>query len=90
VLLVYTEIMNFTFAPHALEQLQRREIPTQVVLSVLEAPEQIMAAKGGRSAYQSKINMNDGEYLLRLIVEPDGTVVTVYLISKIDKYWSES
>jgi hypothetical protein len=60
------------------------------VLAVLDKPEQIVAAKGGRSAYQSRIDMSDGQYLLRLMVEPDGTVVTIYLTSKSEKYWSET
>jgi hypothetical protein len=82
--------MEFTFAPHALEQMQDRSIPLQVVLSVLDDPQQVVPAKNERNVYQSKVEMSDGEYLLRLIVEPDGTVVTLYLTSKIDKYWSES
>ena len=82
--------MDFTFTPHALEQMQKRSIPLQVVLTVLDEPEQIVPTKNERSAYQSKVQMSDGEYLLRLIVEPDGTVVTIYLTSKIEKYWSES
>ena len=82
--------MDFTFTPHALEQIQKRGIPLQTVLTVLNEPEQIVPAKNKRNAYQSKVEMSDGEYLLRLIVEPDGTVVTIYLTSKIEKYWSES
>jgi len=82
--------MDFTFTPHALEQIQKRGIPLQTVLTVLNEPEQIVPAKNERSAYQSKVEMSDGDYLLRLIVEPDGTVVTIYLTSKIEKYWSES
>lgn len=82
--------MDFTFTPHALEQIQKRGIPLQTVLTVLNEPEQIVPAKNERSTYQSKVEMSDGDYLLRLIVEPDGTVVTIYLTSKIEKYWSES
>ena len=81
--------MEPTFTPHALEQMQERGIPLQVVLGVLNDPEQIVPAKKERSAYQSKVEMSDGNYLLRLIVEPDGSVVTIYLTSKIEKYWSE-
>ena len=69
-LLIYTEAMEFSFTPHALERLQRRDILLQDVLMVLDQPEQIVAAKGGRSAYQSKVNIDENEYLLRLIVEP--------------------
>jgi hypothetical protein len=67
-----------------------RDISSDLVLEVLNDPQQIIPAKHERMAYQSKVTMSDGEYLLRLIVEPDGTVVTLYLTSKIEKYWSES
>jgi hypothetical protein len=82
--------MDYTFTPHALEQMQERNIPLQTVLTVLNEPEQIVPAKNDRSACQSKVTMSDGEYLLRLIVDADGMVVTIYLTSKIEKYWSES
>jgi hypothetical protein len=81
--------MDFTFTPHALEQMQKRSIPLQTVLTVLDTPEQTIPVEHDRSAYQSKVQMSDGEYLLQLIVEPDGTVVTIYLTSRIEKYWSE-
>ena len=70
--------MDFTFTPHALEEMQERSIPIQTVLMVLNRPEQIVAAKGGRSAYQSELSINNKPYLLRLIIEPDGTVITMY------------
>lgn len=69
--------------------MQKRGIPLQVVLTVLDKSEQTIPVENERSAYQSKVQMSDGGYLLRLIVEPDGTVITIYLTSKIEKYWSE-
>ena len=82
--------MDFTFAPHALKQMLERDIHSDLVLEVLNNPQQIVSAKHERMAYQSKVTMSDGEYLLRLIVAPDGTVVTLYLTSKVEKYWSKS
>jgi hypothetical protein len=69
--------MDFTFTPHALEELANRDIPVQLALAVLREPEQIVAAKGGRSAYQSRVTLNNKDYLLRLIVEPDGMVISL-------------
>jgi len=82
--------MEFTFTPHALEEMQERNIPLQVVLTVLNDPEQIVPEKKGRSGYQSEVIINNKPYLLRLIVEPDGTVITLYRTSKITKYGSKT
>lgn len=69
--------------------MQERSIPLQVVLTVLDAPEQIVPERKGRSVYQSEVIINDRSYLIRLIVEPDGKVVTLYRTSKIEKYGSK-
>jgi hypothetical protein len=58
---------------------------------VLERPEQVVPAAGGRLAYQSRITAIDGRMkLIRAIVEKANdelTVVTIYQTSKIAKYW---
>jgi hypothetical protein len=51
--------MEFTFTPHALEEMQARSIPLQVVLTVLNHPEQIIPEKKGRSGYQSEVIINN-------------------------------
>ncbi len=81
--------MEFRFSPHAVEEIQERDIPLQIVLFVLNDPGQILAEKKGRSAYQSKVEINGEFYVVRAVVEPDGTVVTVYKTSKLSRYWSE-
>jgi hypothetical protein len=82
--------MEFKFTPHALEELEKRFIPLQVALTVLNHPDQITGEKKDRSAYQSEVEINGKLYIVRAIVEPDGTVVTIYRTSKIQKYRSES
>ena len=82
--------MDFTFLPHAIEEMQEREIPLQVVLEVLHHPEEITPAKKGRSAYQSIVEINGKPYIVRVIVESTGEVVTIYRSSKVSKYRSES
>ena len=56
---------------------------------MLENPEQVVPAYGGRKAYQSRIEAGGKTYLLRAIVSPGEppTVVTVYRTSRIEKYW---
>jgi hypothetical protein len=78
--------MDFTFRPHAIKKMQEREIPLQVVLEVLNHPQEILPANEGRSAYQSVIDINGKPYIMRIIVEPSGEVVTIYQSSKVSKY----
>jgi len=86
----YNEMMDFTFLPHAIEEMQARQIPLQVVLEVLHHPQEIMTAQKGRLAYQSVVEINGKPYIVRVIVEPSGEVVTLYRSSKINKYQGES
>lgn len=83
--------MSFTITHHAASELQRRRIPSHVLDPVLERPEQIVAAHGGLLAYQSRVEVRGRTFLLRAIVDESAApkrVVTVYLTSKIAKYWS--
>ena len=81
--------MDFKFSPHAVEELEERAIPLQVVMIVLNHPDQITSEQKGRSAYQAEVEINGKAYIVRAIVEPDGTVVTVYRTSKVTKYRRE-
>jgi len=78
--------MEFKFTPHAIEEMQERGIPLQVIMAILNTPEQIIEEQKNRQAYQSDVNINGQPYIVRLIVEADGTVVTVYRTSKVKKY----
>lgn len=78
--------MAFTFTPHAIEKMQKRGIPIQVVMAVLNAPDQITTERNDRRAYQGEVSINGQPYMLRVIVEADGEVVTLYRTSKIEKY----
>lgn len=68
----------------------RRRIPLTAVESVLANPQQKVPEHGDLICYQSKIDINQKEYLVRVIVNERLTpakVVTVYRTSKIMKYW---
>ena len=68
----------------------RRSIPMTVVESVLAAPGQKMPEHGDIVCYQSKVEINQKTYLVRVMVNEmanPAKVVTVYRTSKISKYW---
>jgi hypothetical protein len=81
--------MAFTFTSHAIENMEERNIPLQVIMAVLNDPDQITPGKDGRKVYQSEVDINGKPYILRVIVEADETVVTIYRTSKIRKYKGE-
>lgn len=59
---------------------------------VLEAPEQRHEVREGRDVLQSRAEMEDGLYLVRVFIDTDvqpTEVVTAYRTSKIAKYWRE-
>jgi hypothetical protein len=61
-----------------------------MVESVLRAPEQIVPERGTIVCYQRRVTLNQRMYLLRVMVAPNRqppVVVTVYLTSKVAKYW---
>ncbi len=80
---------QFRFIEHALKEIERRAIPMESILEALENPDQIVPNIEGREAYHKQILVNAKVYLLRIIVENDDTVVTVYRTSKVSKYWSD-
>ena len=83
--------MRFRLYRHAQEEVIRRSIPEALLDSVLQHPQQIVPAHGGKKAYQSQLDFGGGRiFLLRVIVAEDVSpplVVTVYRTSKINKYW---
>lgn len=83
--------MKFILSPHAKLEMVRRQIPLSLLEPILQKPQQVVAEKRGRKAYQTQVDFGDGKiFLLRVIVEDDvdpANVITVYRTSKISKYW---
>ena len=80
--------MRFRLSSHAQAELMNRSIPVTLVETVLEQPEQVVPARAGRKAYQSRIDFGGKTFLLRAIVRDDldpALVITVYRTSKIAK-----
>ncbi|MBP0040293.1 MAG: DUF4258 domain-containing protein [Roseofilum sp. SBFL] len=83
--------MNFQFSNHALEEIQKRNIPMVLIEAVLWSPQQTLKQSEDITIYQSQLDFGTGKlYLLRVFinitVDPQ-LVVTVYRTSKIQKYW---
>jgi len=61
--------MKFEISRHAHEEIVRREIPLNIVETVLNNPQQIVEEYGNKKAYQSIIDIGTGkDYLVRVIV----------------------
>ena len=86
------DVVVFVVTNHAREQMRRRGVAEPTVAAVLKGPAQRMLVRVGRCVYQLIITDEQGRRprLLRVFVDVDRDppeVVTVYLTSRIDKYW---
>lgn len=86
--------MRVYYTKHAIEVLKERDISSEMVESVLKNPEQVIE-RDNVSIAQSIVEREDRKYLLRVffVKEEDGIrikVITIYLTSKIEKYWRSS
>jgi hypothetical protein len=82
--------VNFQFSTHVHEEMQRRDIPLAVVEAALASPGQKVPELDDLVCYQSKVEINQKPYLVRVMVNETVLpmkVVTVYRTSKINKYW---
>jgi hypothetical protein len=85
-------IKSYILTDHAKEEMARRHISETMIDQVLTGPEQTEIIRIGRVICQSRIELGEPPkaYLLRVFVDIDrepAEVVTVYLTSKIRKYW---
>ena len=84
--------IEYKFIEHAKYKLNFREITMDQIMACLKNPEQVVPAKYGRFAYQSKLPLNGKMHIIRIIVEKKRDclkVITIYKTSKIKKYWKE-
>jgi hypothetical protein len=81
--------MDLVFSKHAQEQMQRRNINYEHVLSTVLQPEQVVEDTG-IVICQSIIKENEQMFLLRVFVNKDkypNVIVTLYKTTKILKYY---
>ena len=84
--------MDIIFSKHAKEQMIRRGINLDVVLSVVSQPEMIITDDEDPAIiiYQSLIEENGQMFLLRVFVNREkqpNVIVTLYKTTKISKYY---
>ena len=82
--------MRFHFSKHVQEELETRKIARVLVEQVLQAPEQKVPEVEGITCFQSCVDIDGKQYLLRVMVNESvdlPIVVTVYRTNKIAKYW---
>jgi len=84
--------MDIIFSEHAREQMIRRSINQDTVLSVVTQPDQKIADMEDPAIviYQSLIKENEHLFLLRIFVNKDkqpNVIVTLYKTTKIAKYY---
>ena len=81
---------DYEITSHAAFEMQRRGVAESVVRGVLAAPEQRYAVRPGRDVLQSRVAVAGKTYLVRVFVDIDRSpaeVVTVYVTSRVAKYW---
>ena len=83
--------MRFKLSNHALEEIKRRGIPREMLERVLDNPQQVVAERDGKKAYQSQIDFGGGRMLLLRAIVNDAldpaVIITVYRTRNIQKYW---
>lgn len=60
--------MNYELSDHVREEIARRRIPLAVVESVLVNPQQKVPEYGDVVCYQSRMEINQKKYLVRVMV----------------------
>ena len=85
--------MNYELSHNVQEEMRRRGIPLSVVEAVLADPQQKMPEHGNITCWQSRMDINQKMYLVRVMVNETAIplkVVTVYRTNKIGKYWKSA
>jgi hypothetical protein len=88
-------ITSYKLTDHARFEMARRGINEDEIAQVLSEPEQSEQVRPGRVVYQSRVIRGEPPriFLLRVFVDVDRQppeIVTVYLTSKIGKYWRDA
>lgn len=82
-------MIDIEISKHALEQMALRGLSLEIVQMTLKNPKQIIT-EHGKKIYQSIINFEEGDYLVRIFVNTEknpNLVITMYKTSKINKYY---
>lgn len=83
-------MLEIRISRHAQEEIVRRSIPLALLETVVRHPQQVLPAEGDKTVHQSRVVIDEKDYLIRVIVVETPTflvVVTAYRTSRISKYW---
>jgi hypothetical protein len=74
--------------------MKERHIPEEMVIEIIENPDQIVPQGSDKMIYQSikLFELEETKYLVRVFINVTKTpnlVITVYRTSKIEKYWQD-
>ena len=85
--------MKYKITKHAQINADERRISVKDIVDCLKFPEQKVPSRKNRTIYQKIKKWNGEKKLLRLIVSKKQKeclkIVTVYVTSKIEKYWEK-
>jgi len=81
--------MEIEFSKHALDQMVRRDISTEMVLSLVHQPDSIFDQDETIRIYTKLVDEDSRIYLYRVFVnylKNPSIIITAYKTSKIEKY----
>lgn len=85
--------MEYRISRHAEDELIIRDIPRAWLERAMQEPDQVVRSANGPTVFQSRTERFDDArkgLLLRAVVDERASpalVITVYLTSKVEKYW---
>jgi hypothetical protein len=84
-------VIEIKIIPLALKKAEKRGISIKMIEETVLNPDQIVSGYGDRSVAQKIYKIDDKKMILRVIYEYEEkyTVITAYLTSQIEKYWSK-
>jgi len=85
-------LKEYRISSHALQEMDRRNIGHEMVDAIMANPVQKVPELGNIVCYQSKVEIEEKTFLVRVMVNEDANppvIVTVYRTSKIGKYWRD-
>ena len=84
--------MEIKIIPLAAKKIKLRKISKEMLDETIKHPDQTADGYGERTVKQKIYNVKNKKKLLRVVCETKGkeiVVVTAYLTSQIEKYWSK-
>lgn len=88
---IFVDLLNMDGIFLRLSSYKKRNIPETLITEILSKPQKIID-QNGKKVYQSIVFIDGSKFLVMIFVNTQkkpNVVITVYLTSKISKYWRE-